>query len=127
MKNVLDLFFNKNIQEINDEISLKKSNILLTNSSENHNILLASTIFEKNEDFIYFVTSNNYKASKYYDIFTHVLGYEKVNLYLFGEVVATEVDATSKEFTYERLQTISNIIKGNKKIIVTTISSVLKE
>lgn len=127
MKNVLDLFFNKNIQEINDEISLRKSNILLTNSSENHNILLASTIFEKNEDFVFFVASNNYKASKYYDIFTHVLGYEKVNLYLFGEVVATEVDATSKEFTYERLQTISNIIKGNKKIIVTTISSVLKE
>ena len=46
MKNVLDLFFNNKIQEINDEIA-NKNNVLLTNSAESHNLLLASYIYNK--------------------------------------------------------------------------------
>lgn len=127
MKNVLDFFENNKVQEINDELNKNNSRILLCNSSEQHNILLASYLYNKNNDYIIYVTSNNYFASKAYDLFVKILGYESVNLYLFGEVVATEVDATSKEFTYERLQTLSNILKDNKKVIVTTISSISKE
>ena len=126
MKNVLDLFFNKKIQEINDEIA-NKNNILLTNSGESHNLLLASYIYNKKKDYVIYVTSNNYKASKCYDSLVKINGYESVNLYLMGEVVASEVDAVSKEFVFERLQTLSNIIKEEKKIIVTTIQAISKE
>lgn len=126
MKSVLDFFENNKVQEIQDELN-NNAKILLCNSSEQHNILLASYLYIKNKDFIIYVTSNNFLASKAYDMFVKILGYESVNLYLFGEVVATEVDATSKEFTYERLQTISNVLKNNKKVIVTTISSISKE
>ena len=104
MKNILSLFKNnKNIQSVLSE--LNNNNIIkITSTTDNHNVLLSSLLYEENNDFVFYVASNVYKASKFYDSAVKVLGLDNVNLYVSNEVVATEVDAVNKEFLFERLQ-----------------------
>ncbi len=125
MNSFLNLFNdNKDIQLIVKKAK-EKTNLFVTNCSDNHKYLLSSMLLDNN--FVFYVTNNVYKATKAYDSISKILGYDKVNLYVSSEVVACEVDATNKELEYERLNTLSNIIKSDKKVIVTTINSVLKE
>ena len=128
MENIISLF--KNNRDIQDVINKSKNNsfkINLQNSTDNHNCLLAASLFEESDNFIFYIASNVYKATKIYDMAVEVLGYENVCLYISNEIVATEVDAVNKEFLYERLSTISSIIKGDKKLIICDVNTVLKE
>ena len=111
MKNILSLFKNnKNIQEV---LNVAKDNVKLKVSSttDNHNVLLSSLLYEEKNTFVFYIASNVYKASKFYDSAVKVLGLDNVNLYVSNEVVATEVDAVNKEFLFERLQTVTNILE----------------
>ena len=127
MKNILSLFKNnKNIQTVLNE--LNNNNIIkITSTTDNHNVLLSSLLYEENNEFVFYVASNVYKASKFYDSAVKVLGLDNVNLYVSNEVVATEVDAVNKEFLFERLQTVTNILENKKKLIVCDVNSCLKE
>ena len=127
MKNILSLFKNnKNIQEV---LNAAKDNVKLKVSSttDNHNVLLSSLLYEEKNTFVFYIASNVYKASKFYDSAVKVLGLDNVNLYVSNEVVATEVDAVNKEFLFERLQTVTNILENKKKLIVCDVNSCLKE
>ena len=127
MENVLSIFKNnKNIQEVLNATK-QKSRIKITSTTDNHNALLASLIYEENDKFVFYVASNVYKASKFYDNAVKILGIDSVNLYVSNEVVATEVDAVNKEFLFERLQTVTNIVENKKKLIVCDVNSCLKE
>ena len=127
MKNILSLFKNnKNIQTVLNELEENKI-LKITSTTDNHNVLLSSLLYEENNEFVFYVASNVYKASKFYDSAVKVLGLDNVNLYVSNEVVATEVDAVNKEFLFERLQTVTNILENKKKLIVCDVNSCLKE
>ena len=128
MKNALHLFTNnKNIQEIISRTKKTKLKIKIENTTDNHNCLIAASLYEKYNKCIFYVASNVYKACKFYDMITKVMGYENVCLYISNEVVATEVDAVNKEFLYERLSTVNSLINNDIKIIVLDVNSALKE
>ena len=88
-------------------------------------LLTISHYYNTNESVIY-VASNLYKATLAYETISDLIGMENVNFYVTDEVVAVEALAISNEFKYERMHTISSLIKGDKKIIVTYISSFLR-
>ena len=125
MNKVVELF--KNQKEVKTFFELQDyNNTLITSSTNNHNILLAiSHFYTKNETVIY-VASNLYKATLAYEAICDLIGMENVNFYVTDEVVAVEALAISNEFKYERMHTIATLIKGEKRIIVTYISSFLR-
>ena len=108
---------NKSVQEILDNAK-NKCNLLVNNSTENINCMIASTLFLNNSSNIYYVASNVFKASLCYDKICKIVGYENVNFYAIDEVVACEVDAISNEFKSERINTIKSIM-GTLSIILT--------
>ena len=123
MENVLKIFKNnENIQKIIKESSKNKFNITICNTSDNINALLSSSIY-LNDNFVFYIASNVYKASKFYDSAVKILGVDSVCLYVSNEIVATEVDAVNKEFLYERLETVNNLINGSKKLIICDVNS----
>lgn len=124
---------NKLIKLFKDQKEVKKffelsnyNNTLITSSTKNHNLLLTINHYLTHNETVIYVASNLYNATVAYEIITDLIGIDNVNFYVTDEVVAVEALAISNEFKYERMHTVSSIIKNNKRIIVTYISSVLR-
>ncbi len=125
MNKVIELF--KNQKEVKPFFELQDyNNILITSSQKSHNILLTINYFLNNNQTVIYVASNLYKATLAYETICDLIGIDNVNFYVTDEVMAVEVEAISNEFKYERMHTIASLIKGEKKIIVTYISSFLR-
>ena len=128
MKNAMQLFLNnKDIQNLFRKAESKSYKIKIENTTDNHNCMIASCLYDRYNKFVFYIASNVYKATKFYDMITKVIGYENVCLYITNEVVATEVDAVNKEFLYERLSTVNSLINNDHKIVVMDVNSALKE
>ena len=128
MKNAIQLFLNnKDIQNLFRKAESKSYKIKIENTTDNHNCMIASCLYDKYNKFVFYIASNVYKATKFYDMITKVIGYENVCLYITNEIVATEVDAVNKEFLYERLSTVNSLINNDYKIVVMDVNSALKE
>ena len=128
MKNAMQLFLNnKDVQNLFSKAESKSYKIKIENTTDNHNCMIASCLYNKYNKFVFYIASNVYKATKFYDMITKVIGYENVCLYITNEVVATEVDAVNKEFLYERLSTVNSLINNDYKIVVMDVNSALKE
>ena len=128
MSKCIELFTsNSNVQFILNE-TISKCNVLVDNSTDDINCLLAAAIFKNNSSrIVFYVASNVYKATLCYDKIGKIIGYENINLYAIDEVVASEVDATSSEFKSERINTIKSILSDEHKVVVTHINAVLRD
>ena len=127
VNNILSLFKkSKVVNEVITKSKLDKYNIYCNGMTFNHTILLASTLYASNNDFILFICDNAFHANQAYDSFCDILGYESVNLYAIDDFMATEAIVISNELKQERLITIKNIVENNPKVIVTHISAITK-
>ena len=128
MNNIIDLFQrNKNVGEYQNIIKEGNYDLLVNNTTANHNYLLAYLTFLKTEDTVVYVASNLYKATTAYEMLCEIAGFENVNFYIVEEIMSAELLAISKEFKFERIHTVNSIIKGEKKIIVTSINALARE
>ena len=80
--------------------------------------------FKKQDKSILFVTSNLNDASKIYNSITHYT--DKVWFFPMDDFLTSEAIAISPEFKISRLETINNILKGEKQIIVTNLMGYLR-
>lgn len=125
--NILNLFRkNKPVNEIIEKTKLDNYNLYCNGMTFNHTILLASTIYRTNQDFVLLVFNNAFLANKAYDALCDVLGYETINLYAIDDFVANEAIAISGELKQERLNTVKSIIENKPKVIVTHVQALLK-
>lgn len=74
--------------------------------------------FINNDKSIFLVFPNLYKAQKYYDIFSQILK-DDILFYPYDEILTQLLAVGSNEFLLERLYTIYELLKNNKKIIIT--------
>ncbi|MFA6842788.1 MAG: transcription-repair coupling factor [Bacilli bacterium] len=127
MNKTLDRFKKlSQIEYLSNLINKSSYDISICDTTPNINCLIASFVSKQDENIVY-VASNIYKATRAYEKIAKVLGEDNVNLYLQTELVATEIDATSNEFTYERLNTISSLLTKKHNVIVTHISAITKK
>ncbi len=127
VNNVLNLLkFDKTINELLNEVKKDRYSLFVDGVTPNINYLLTYSIFKTNNEFVFYVAPNSYKANLAYEAFCKVCGYEDVCLYLVDDVIATESVVISNELKHERLNTLKNLINNNSKIIVTEIGAFLK-
>lgn len=118
--NILDLFQkNSAVQTIKEQYQLPNYDLLVKNTTTNHNYLLAYLTFVEAKDFVVYIASNLYKATQAYEVLCQLVGMEDVLFYATDEIVSAELLAVSNEFRLERQHTIQAIIHQKKKIIVT--------
>ncbi len=104
----------------------KNEELYITNTNDNISLLMLIYLFNKNEESILIVTPNLYKAQKVYDSLSLLLKENQLSFYPQDEFITTEMLAMSKEFKYERINTIKKIIEKKKSIIVTNTTGLLK-
>lgn len=123
MNNILSLFKrNVNVKDIASKLDGKEANLFCNGMTSSASCLLIASIFkEKKDKTILYVLPNQYKANIAYDTLTDILGMDDVNLYIIDDFVSIEAFAVNNELKRERINTISNIFKGNNKIIVTDV------
>lgn len=100
--------------------------LFITNTNDNISLLMLIYLFHKNNESILIVTPNLYKAQKVYDNLSNLLNEEHLSFYPQDEFITTEMLAMSKEFKFERINTIRKIIEKRKSIIVTNTTGLLK-
>ena len=100
--------------------------LFIYNSVASANIYLTYKLFKENNDTIFYICSNIYKATLAYEAFVSLAGIENVNYYVMDDFSSSEVLASSSEYKYERMYTIDALIKGKKRIIVANVASVLR-
>ena len=80
--------------------------------------------FKKENKSILFVTSNLNEASKIYNSLTHHT--DKVWFFPMDDFLTSEAIAISPEFKTSRLETINNLLKGEKSIVITNLMGYLR-
>jgi transcription-repair coupling factor (superfamily II helicase) len=111
--------------QLSNKVENKK--ILLKNINDNLSSVLIAQAFQDVCDNIMVVAPNLYQAQKFYDKLVQVLGDEHVHFFPMDEFISAEMLASSDEFRQERLNTIIDLIKSNKGLIVThTIGAIRK-
>ena len=103
----------------NDEIQL-------TNTNDNISLLVLIYLFNKMDKNILVVTSNLYKAQQVYDKLVNLVNNQQLSFFPQDEFVTTEMLAVSKEFKFERMNTIKKTIENKKNLVVTNTSGLLK-
>lgn len=127
MNNIIELFSKeKLVSQYLNIISEDKFDLLINNTTSNHNYLLTYLTFLNSDKYVIYVASSLYKATTAYEALCNLAGFENVNFYVVDEVVSSELLAVSGEFKYERLHTINSIFKKEKKIIVTHVGAITR-
>ena len=103
----------------NDEIQL-------TNTNDNVSLLVLLYLFQNNDKNILVVTPNLYKAQKVYDELVNLVDNKLLSFFPQDEFVTTEMLAVSKEFKFERINTIKRIIENKKNLVVTNTAGLIK-
>ena len=103
----------------NDEIQL-------TNTNDNISLLVLLYLFQNNDKNILVVTPNLYKAQKVYDELVNLVDNKLLSFFPQDEFVTTEMLAVSKEFKFERINTIKRTIENKKNLVVTNTAGLLK-
>ncbi len=103
----------------NDEIQI-------TNTNDNISLLVLLYLFNKMDKNIVVVTSNLYQAQQVYDELVNLIDNQQLSFFPQDEFVTTEMLAVSKEFKFERINTIKKTIENKKNLVVTNTSGLLK-
>ena len=101
-------------------------NLHIVNTNDNISLLMLVYLFNKNKDSMLVVTPNLYKAQKVYDSLSNLLKEDQISFYPQDEFITTEMLAMSKEFKFERINTIKKIIEKKKSIVITNTTGLLK-
>ena len=80
--------------------------------------------FKKQNQSILFVTSNLHEAGKLYNSLTHYT--DKVWFFPMDDFLTSEAIAISPEFKNTRLETINNLLKEEKSIVITNLMGYLR-
>lgn len=105
----------------------KKDGFILSNTTNNFNIFLISSMFQKENNTIFVVLDTLYEAQQYYDKLINMLDVNSVLFYPSDELITSELLVSSIEFKLERNLTIKNILDGNKHIVITNLTGVIRK
>ena len=100
--------------------------IQITNTNDDISLLVLLYLFNKLDKNILVVTPNLFNAQKVYDKLTNLVNDNQLSFFPQDEFVTTEMLAVSKEFKFERINTIRKIIENNKNLVVTNTTGLLK-
>jgi len=126
MKKIIDFIkTNSEINEINKLFKFNKE-IYINNTNEDNALLVLLSLFYQNDESIFVVTPNLYKAQLLYDKLSRVLEKDEISFYPQDEFLTNELLVSSIEFRLERINTINKILNHNKRIIVINLYGMLK-
>ncbi len=100
--------------------------IQITNTNDDISLLVLLYLFNKLDKNILVVTPNLFNAQKVYDKLTNLVNDNQLSFFPQDEFVTTEMLAVSKEFKFERINTIRKIIENNKNLVITNTTGLLK-
>ena len=126
MKNVLE-FLKDNEFMLTILESVKKNNkVYINNTNEENALIVILEYFIQNNETIFLVTPNLYKAQLLYDKLCQVLNTEQVCFFPQDEFISNELLVSSMEFRIERINTIKKIISNPKRVVVINLFGILK-
>lgn len=126
MRNIISLIQDKQeIKAINRLFSQNKD-IYINNTNEDNALLVLLALFYKNDESIFVVTPNLYKAQLLYDKLSRVLNKDEISFYPQDEFLTNELLVSSIEFRLERINTVVKSLENNKRIIITNLYGLLK-
>ena len=126
MKDIINLIKDKDeIKQINN-LFKKDNQIYINNTNEDNALLVLLALFYQNDESIFVVTPNLYKAQILYDKLSRVLDKDEISFYPQDEFLTNELLVSSIEFRLERLNTIIKILNKNKRIIIVNLYGLLK-
>ena len=105
----------------------KNDGFTLSNVTTNFNIFLIASKFQKENKTIFVVLDTLYEAQQYYDKLINMLSTEEVLFYPSDELITSELLVSSIEFKLERNLTIKNILDGNKHIVITNLTGIIRK
>ena len=114
-----------NVENLNKYMN--KDGYTLNNMTSNATIFYIASIFQKQDKSIFIVLDSLYEAQKVYDKLINMLNIDDVLFYPSDELITSELLVSSIEFKLERNLTIKNMLDGNKHIIVTNISGIIRK
>ena len=105
----------------------KNEGFTLSNVTTNFNIFLIASKFQKESKTIFVVLDTLYEAQQYYDKLINMLSPEEVLFYPSDELITSELLVSSIEFKLERNLTIKTILDGNKHIVITNLTGIIRK
>ena len=125
--NIIKLLNNiESVKTFEGVIKKNSFNIFAYNSVTNSDIYLTYKAFIEADETIFYICSNIYKATQAYEAFVNIAGIDNVNFYVMDDFSSSEILASSNEYKYERMFTIEALAKGEKRIIVCNVASLLR-
>ncbi|MBN2876734.1 MAG: transcription-repair coupling factor [Bacilli bacterium] len=126
MKKLLD-FLRKNnfMSELMNAFLLEKA-VHINNTNEENALMMLMQFFEHNEQTIFLITPNLYKAQLIYDKLCQVFDSEKICFFPQDEFITNELLVSSMEFRVERINTIKRILSDPKRIVISNLYGILK-
>lgn len=120
-------FLDHVLSDVKENLQAKRQRILLNNVTDTAVPSIAGYLYHYVNDNILLICANLYQAQKVYDKLVQVMGSQDVHFFPMDEFISAEMLASSNEFRIERINTIANIIRNKKGIIVThTIGAIRK-
>ncbi|MDE5714954.1 MAG: transcription-repair coupling factor, partial [Anaeroplasmataceae bacterium] len=105
---------------------LESPRIKLGNSCDDFNMMLVACDFYSKNASIFVVLPNLFLAQKYYDGLLGFVEEEDVLFFPADELISAEMVAATGDFLYERIQTISTLLSGKKKIVIMNVHGAIK-
>ena len=113
----------------NDSFKLKnidRNENRIANSTFNLNIELIRSDFQEGDRTLFVVLPNLFDATKYYEALQTVIEPSNVLFYPADEVMISSLAISSKDFKFERLNTINTLLENKKSVVVTNINGLIR-
>ena len=98
----------------------------ISNSTFNLNISLIKSDYQKDNRTLFVILPTLNQATKYYDFLFDLLP-DSVLFYPVDELVLSSLAIASRDFKYERINTIINLLDNQHKIVVTNVNGLLRK
>ncbi len=127
MNKALEFLLEKpNFKEFVKEIQSESRGIQIENTTEETGLFLVQAAFNKSRKSIVIVAPNLYHAQMIYDKLSITMKTDEVLFFPQDEFITSEMLVSSWEFRIERINTIKNILKNKRIILVTHLPGILK-
>ena len=101
-------------------------NVKVGKTVDGFNIMVLACDFMLNDKTIFVVLPSLYEAQNYYDMLSNIIPEDDVLFFPSLEMISASMISSSTDFLYERIDTISGLLTGSKKIVVTNLSGAIK-
>ncbi len=127
MNKALEFLLEKsNFKEFVKELQSGSRSVQIQNTTEENGLFLVQSAFYKTRKSIVLVAPNLYHAQMIYDKLSISMKGEEVLFFPQDEFITSEMLVSSWEFRIERINTIKNILKGKRVVLVTHLPGILK-